>query len=46
MLTTLPALSRMRNLPIGKWLLTLVGLQTMGGAYDADWNQTHLFNPR
>lgn len=36
----------MINFPFGKWLLTLVGLLTMGGAYYADWNQTHLFNPR
>lgn len=36
----------MKNLPIGKWLLTVVGLLTVGGAYYADWNQTHMFNPR
>ncbi len=35
----------MKKLPIGKWLLTVVGLTTMWGAYIADWNQTHIFNP-
>lgn len=35
----------MSKLPIGKWLITLVGLTTMWGAYIADWNTTHIFNP-
>ncbi|TGD82787.1 DUF6640 family protein [Hymenobacter wooponensis] len=36
----------MNKLPIGKWILTLVALMTMWGAYYADWNETHIFNPR
>ena len=36
----------MKNLPLGKWLITLVALLTMWGAYLADWNETHIFNPR
>lgn len=36
----------MKRFPTGRWLVTLVALVTLGGAYVADWNVTHIFNPR
>lgn len=31
---------------IGRWLLTGIATLTATGGYLADWNRTHLFNPR
>ena len=31
---------------IETWIVTLVGLMTMFGSFVADWNATHIFNPR
>lgn len=36
----------MRNLRIGAWMITLVALVTIIGPFLADWNETHIFNPR
>lgn len=35
----------MKSITIGKLLVTLVALVTLFGAYIADWNHTHIFNP-
>lgn len=35
----------MKSISIGKVLVTIVALITLGGAYLADWNKTHIFNP-
>jgi hypothetical protein len=35
----------MKSLSLGKILLSLVGLFSIFGAYIADWNRTHIFNP-
>lgn len=32
--------------PIGRVLLSLSALSAMIGAYVADWNETHIYNPR
>lgn len=34
------------RLPLGRVLLTLSALGAAIGAYVADWNETHIFNPR
>lgn len=34
------------RLPVGRVLLTLSALGAAIGAYVADWNETHIFNPR
>ncbi|WP_284461937.1 DUF6640 family protein [Chryseobacterium sp.] len=36
----------MKSITTGKVLVTLVALVTLFGAYIADWNHTHIFNPR
>ncbi len=36
----------MRNLRIGAWMITLVALVNIIGPFLADWNETHIFNPR
>ncbi|MBP2615473.1 DUF6640 family protein [Chryseobacterium jejuense] len=36
----------MKSITTGKLLVTLVALITLFGAYIADWNHTHIFNPR
>jgi hypothetical protein len=35
----------MKSITTGKVLVTLVALVTLFGAYIADWNHTHIFNP-
>lgn len=35
----------MKSISLGKILLSLVGLSSVLGAYIADWNRTHIFNP-
>jgi hypothetical protein len=34
------------KLPLGRWLISLVALFTLVGPYGADWNETHIYNPR
>lgn len=34
------------NYTIGKWVITLVALFTIISPYLADWNATHIYNPR
>ncbi len=36
----------MKGLRIGAWIITLVALITIFGPYLADWNETHIYNPR
>ena len=36
----------MKNLRIGAWIITLVALVTIIGPFVADWNETHIYNPR
>ncbi|CAH0179923.1 DUF6640 family protein [Chryseobacterium sp. Bi04] len=36
----------MKSITTGKVFVTLVALVTLFGAYIADWNHTHIFNPR
>lgn len=36
----------MKRFRIGAWLITLVALFTMCSPYLADWNETHIYNPR
>jgi hypothetical protein len=36
----------MQHWRAGRWLLTIVSISTIIGGYLADWNRTHLFNPR
>lgn len=36
----------MKNLRIGAWIITLVALVTIVGPFLADWNETHIYNPR
>ncbi|GAA4984946.1 hypothetical protein GCM10023205_63980 [Yinghuangia aomiensis] len=40
-----PAPGRTARTTTGRVLLTVTGLTTMCGAYIADWNDTHVFNP-
>lgn len=35
----------MKNIKIGAWLITIVAIITGVGAYLADWNETHIYNP-
>jgi hypothetical protein len=34
------------SLPVGAWIITLVALFAIIGPYAADWNETHIYNPR
>ena len=36
----------MKSLRIGAWIITLVALLTIFGPFLADWNETHIYNPR
>lgn len=36
----------MKGLRVGAWIITLVALLTIFGPYLADWNETHIYNPR
>ena len=36
----------MKGWRIGAWIITLVALVTICGPYLADWNETHIYNPR
>lgn len=36
----------MRNWSIGRWFISLIALFTIIGPYSADWNETHIYNPR
>ena len=36
----------MKGLRIGVWIVTLVALFTIFAPYLADWNETHIYNPR
>ncbi len=36
----------MKGLRIGAWIITLVALLTIFGPFLADWNETHIYNPR
>ena len=36
----------MMKFKIGKYIITLVALVTMFAAYGAEWNETHIYNPR
>lgn len=36
----------MKNWRIGAWIITLVALVTIVGPFVADWNETHIYNPR
>lgn len=36
----------MKNWRIGAWIITLVALVTIIGPFVADWNATHIYNPR
>lgn len=36
----------MKGWRIGAWIITLVALVTIIGPYLADWNETHIYNPR
>lgn len=36
----------MRGLRVGAWIITFVALVTIFGPYLADWNETHIHNPR
>ncbi|MFL6124904.1 DUF6640 family protein [Actinophytocola sp.] len=35
----------LKNFPFGKVLISLSAVGTMVGAYAADWNETHIYNP-
>ncbi len=36
----------MKNLRSGAWIITLVALFTIVATFVADWNATHIYNPR
>ncbi len=36
----------MKNLRIGAWIITLVAVVAIVGPFAADWNETHIYNPR
>ena len=36
----------MKNLRTGAWIITLVALTAIIGPFAADWNATHIYNPR
>ncbi len=36
----------MKNLRVGAWIITLVALFTIVAPFVADWNATHIYNPR
>ena len=36
----------MTDLRIGAWIITLVAVAAIVGPFLADWNETHIYNPR
>jgi hypothetical protein len=36
----------MKGWRVGVWIVTFVALVTVFGPYLADWNETHIYNPR
>ncbi len=36
----------MKGLKIGVWIVTLIALFTIFAPFFADWNETHIYNPR
>lgn len=36
----------MKNWRIGAWIITLVAVVAIVGPFAADWNETHIYNPR